>query len=627
MIIFYIDRQVKTKPKFYVLLLSLCFFGGAEAQAQVYNYALVPKDLSSAFQNGVKLIEQKQYDDGFASLDQALVLTWSYKILDLPAYSAELIRLCQRTRPERPVEEKLLKYSIHFSPHSSEMAFARAHYFFSAGHFSLVSARAELDRGIKLLEFDLPARLRIKAGFWILLGRFFETAIMALSIIIIIRYQRVLRHGLKHMLPAALEKLATPLVLVVGLIPVYLAGPLWAVLLWPGILCLPFAKRSFQVAFLISLVCFCLSGSLSQYGRSFIIPLSKSAVISEYHMSVGLPDSEDLNVLRSWVEKSPTPAAVLGLADAERRVGDFNKSSALLQKLAQDPESSVFANNLLAEVYLESGQTAEASGLIAAAVNSLEKAAESPQQFAEVYFNLSQLYSIQRRFDQSDSAYQKARQVDEDSVARLDLVKKLANSSLVIARLPIPASLIEKEISPGPDKTKVLPGVVTEIYQLALFVIALLLVIVMGLKNTTKTCYYCGRTICPECLPESRESGVCNPCFQVFKSGKAVDPKLKTEQKSMVRGYHRMADLSGLGLSVLFPGTGLMLGEKAAVGLVLLLWPLAFWTLVLSGSQAPAPLVPVFALWPAWLLPGLIVYAVLAVISCLLYLVLARVET
>jgi len=149
---------------------------------------------------------------------------------------------------------------------------------------------------------------------------------------------------------------------------------------------------------------------------------------------------------------------------------------------------------------------------------------------------------------------------------------------------------------------------------------------VMGMKNTTKSCYYCGRIICPECLPESRESGVCNPCYQVFISGKAVDPKLKTEQKALVRGYHRIMGIIGLVLSVLFPGAGLILEEKVVAGAVVILWPLVFLTLLLFGSQAPSSLIPVFTLMPLWMWLGLIGYAITAAVSALLYLVLARVD-
>jgi len=270
---------VNTKLKLYFAVFSLCILAGT-ARGQVYDYRLVPKDLTAAFQSGVKHIEQKQYDTGFASLDQALVLLWSYKILDLPAYSAELVRLCQKTNPDQKTKQKLLAYSRYFAPHSSEMAFARARYFLTLDHFSLNSARAEFDRGTELLDFDLPAQLRIKAEFWILLARFFETAIMVFSIIIIFRYYRVLLHRLGHMLPPVIEKLAIPLVIMVGLIPVYLAAPLWAVLVWPGVLCLPFAKRGLQALFLIFLLAFCLSGSFIERGQSYVIPLSKSPVIS-----------------------------------------------------------------------------------------------------------------------------------------------------------------------------------------------------------------------------------------------------------------------------------------------------------------------------------------------------------
>jgi tetratricopeptide (TPR) repeat protein len=614
------------KPLFkLVAAISLCLLS-LSARGQIYDYRLVPKDLSSAFENGTKQIGQKNYDAGFKSLDQGLVLLWTYRILDLPAYSAELIRLCEKSQPDPKTEQKLLNYSVYFAPHSSEMAFARARYFFTLSHFSLKNSRAEFDHGIKLLDFDFLCQYRIKAEFWILLARFLEGAVIAFSILIVFRYYRALFHRLGHLLPEPLKKAFIPFLIFAGLLPVFFAAPLWAVLVWPGVLCLPFAKRTLQALFLVLLLVFCLSGSFMAHGQKYLLPLSKNPIVSEYHMSIGLPDSEDLSMLRSRVEKSPTPAAVLGLADAERRVGDHKKSSELLTGLVDNPEALVFANNQLAELYLESGQTAEATQLIAQSVACLEKAAGATPQFAEVYYNLSQLYNIQRQFDKSDSAYQKARQLDPDAVERFELVKKLANSSVVIARLPIPGSLIEKERDWVSSTTKIGSTKVINIAQIAFFAVALLLVIVIGLSNKTKVCFYCGRIICPECLPESRESGVCAPCYQVFRSGKAVDPKLKGEQKALVRSYHRLMGVVGLSLSVLFPGSGLLLEEKIILGATIMIWPVCFWTLALSGAAAPESLVPVFSVWPLWAWLGLMGYAVMSAVSALLYFVLARVE-
>ena len=204
------------------------------------------------------------------------------------------------------------------------------------------------------------------------------------------------------------------------------------------------------------------------------------------------------------------------------------------------------------------------------------------------------------------------------------LIKKLANAPVLRVRTPIPAALLEKSMDGQLDSFDIISS---SLSRFLLLIIAVALVIGIGLKNTTKTCFYCGRVICDQCLAESRMEGVCNPCYQVFLSGKSVDPRLKIEQKGLVRTYHRLMGAIGLALSILIPGSGLILEEHVIPGLALVIWPIAFIALQFAGELIPAPLIPVFIALPALTWIGLFVYLVFSLISTILYLALARVET
>jgi tetratricopeptide (TPR) repeat protein len=606
---------VNAKFKFFLGICLLTFFSSS-VSAQVFDYRLVPGDLAASFQAGIKLIEQKQYDAGFQSLDQALGLLWKYQIQDLPAYSAELIRTCRKLKPPASVESTLLNYSVAFAPHSADMAFARASYFFQPDNLSPGMAWDELGKGLDLLAFDLTASLRLRAKVWAAIAKFFEIGLIIMSLVVIIRYYRVLLHWSRHRVPENFKQLLIPAAALIALVPVFASAPLWAVLVWPGILCLAFAKRSLQIIFLCFLMAFSFSGLLNQKARALLIPLTRSPVLSQYHVGMGLADQQDLETLRREAETSTTPGVVLGLAEAEFRVGDLKKAAELLLSLTEDPEASLFAYNQLGCLYAKNGQPADA-------ISAFEKAAQDKQQFAEVYFNLSQAYSAANKYDDSDKAYQKASLVNDVAVKRFVLAKKLAAQTQLLVKMPIPTSLIAKDLK---IETEVYSALSSGKYKFLLLIIALAWIIGVGLSNENRVCYYCGRIICPRDLPESRTEGICNPCYNVFISGKTVDPKLKIDQKAMVRNYHNLMGIIGVAFSLVLPGAGLVLEEKIIPGILLLLWPFAFLAMLTLSNQVPASLFPISGLMPAWVLLGIIIYAVMSLISLILYIVLARVE-
>lgn len=599
-----------------VIMLVGFFLLSASVQAQVFDYRLVPPELAADFQKGVKLLEQGQANEGFSQFEQALTLAWRYQIQELPAYSSELIRLGTRLTLSDENRRRLLDLSLYFSPHSSEMALARARFFFSAGHFSFSSSLAELKRGVNLLGYDLPARVRLQARLLSAAAEFIMLGLLILSVLIIFRYCRVLLHWSGHLLPESYRNLNLPLLLFIALIPVYIGGALWPILVWPGILCLPFARKSLRIIFLVLLLVSGLAGLFREKARQLIFPLTSGPVLSQYHISLGLAGQPDLDNLRKAAESSNSPGVLLSLAEAEHRVGDDKRSEELLILAIGEPAASTLAYNQLGCLYLETGRTEQA-------ISALEKAAQGKEQYAEVYFNLSQAYNNASKYDQSDSVYKKASQLSDETASRLVLAKKLLGQTQFLLKIPVPAGLI---LSESEGKIAPASALLEGKYQFLFFIIALCLMLVAGRGQKTRVCYYCGSIICPSCLPESRSPGICNPCYQVFIAGKSVDPKLRIEQKGKVRNYHRLTGILGVVLSLVVPGTGLILEEKVLAGLLLSVFPVGFLGYFLAGSYVPAPLLPVTVVFPAWMIIGLGIYALLSLVSVLLYLILARVE-
>ena len=440
--------------------------------------------------------------------------------------------------------------------------------------------------------------------------------LLIFSLLVIGRYSRVLLHWAGHRLPEGYGSWALPAVLLLGLIPVFLGAPLWAAMAWPAVLCLPFATGRIKGIFMAALLCFSVSAYAEQRGKDLLIPLSNGPLLSQLNLGYGIAKSEDLSVLEAAAKKTGSPALALALAEAERRAGDVKTSSERLIGLLDNPEAGIIAYNQLACLYLDFDQIEEA-------VKTLETAAALNPTGPEVFYNLSQAYNGARRFEDSDRTYEKASQLDPEAVARFDLAKKLTGSNYYVARMPIPAGLLEQDLRRDRPWTSVLAS---GRYQFALFIISFILLVSLGLRNQTRLCRYCGKVICPKCRPESRVSGVCGPCHQIYLSGKAVDPKLKMAQRGRVRRYHILSGWSALVLNLLLPGSGLVLKEIAISGFMLMLWPMAFITSIILMRVAPEPLVPGVNLWPVWLAAAGAIYLVCGLLSILLYLKLVSVE-
>lgn len=605
---------MKKSPRFF--LAFFLFLASASAYGQLIDYRLVPRDLETSFQSGIRLIKDKQFEAGFKSLDQALALLWTNQINDLPTYSEELIRLAYDPSLGSETEKRLLQYSFYLGPHIAGTAFAHAQLFLSKEHFSPGSALSELGRAVSLIPLDLLATLRIKAKIWATTAEFFRLGLLIVSALIIIRSFRVLFHWAGHKLPSSLRRLAVPAVLLIGFAPLYVGAPLWMALVWPALLCVGFGVRSVQMIFILFLLGFSVQNWFEQKKSNLIFPIGENLTTSQYRVGLGLFSRQDLNLLEAESAKSPTPGVILALADAERKAGNTQKAVELLRPLGENPEAGVYADNQLGCLYLESGQTSEG-------LRFLERAAASKEQFAEVYFNLSQAYGLRNAFDRSDHAYQRASHLDREAVERFRLAKKLTNSSVLMVHLPLPAAFIEKMLVRESD----LHSIFASGKRGFLFLLAgSIFIFALSLGKRGKICFYCGRVICPKCLPESRAPGICGPCYQVFRSGKSVDPKLKIKQKGLVRSYHTIMAVFGILASVLVPGSGLVFEEKIFSGLIISILSVAFLASVFSQSSVPAPMMPVANLWTAWVLGGVLGYIALGLLSVVLYIILAKVE-
>lgn len=588
-------------------------------EAQLPDYQLLNKEAPSLgmnFQTGLKQIRSGQYEAGFASLASALSGLWRYQIQDLPAYSIALLRLADSNALPSSVASRVLEYSVYFAPHCSECAFAKGFYYLSPGHFSLAEAFLEFSRAFRLLDYDLMMLLCVKRFFWKGISELLKLCVFVLSILIIGRYFRALSHWFGHLFPADYKRLALPALVLVLLSPVFFGAPFWVVFCFPAIFCLVYAPARVKVVFMVLLFASGFCGFFEQKAKDVQIPLNKSALLSQLNVEIGVADGNDLEMLRRYADESGSPGLIIALAEAERRAGNAKRSSELLLGLVDDKDVGWIARNQLAALYLEFND-------FNSAVSVLEGALALSQKSAEVYYNLSQAYSAVSRYDESDNAYRRAGEVDEKSVARFDMGKRLLGAEILPVRMLVPARVLEREIVPIRSWSLIFSSGKS---VFAFFIFGLIILVGLGLRNKTRVCWYCGRIICPRCLAESQEPELCLPCYQVFYSGKAVDQRLKMEQRDIVRRYHRIMAGIGLGLNLILPGSGLIFEERLFSGLILMFFPLIFIASIVLKELAPGVLVPGMDLWTKWLIFGGGIYLMMSILGIFVYVKLTSVE-
>ena len=588
-------------------LIILVFFLGFFARAGIYNYRLVPKEISLLFQKGLISFQEGDFENGEDYLERALVLMFDSGISNLPAYSGALIRLAEKISQQEQ-REKLLAYSRYFAPDCAELYFKRFWYFLKPGNFSLSKAIEELKGAKRVYSYDLIYRLGLRARLGLGICLLIKILVLLFSLLAMARGGRIFFHWLMDLFPKEYRLAGLVVFLILIFAPFSLGGNLWWVLLWAGILSSVFSSRSFKIVYSILILGFVLEAGL--YKRSWErAELEKQDLaLAEFRSNIGLLSQAELELFREESKQSTSPSLLLARAEAERRAGDYSTSARLLLLVVKNPELGALAYNNLACLYLELGEVEQAK-------EALSRAEKFRQVPAQIYYNLSQIYSELMDFDASDRAYQQARALSSEMVSRLDLIKRASGRKIVFARSPIPAGFIEKDL--------LFTFRISHFFKEGKFrgiflVLGIILFIWLGRKDI-RLCRYCGRVICDKCLPKGPQPEICLVCYQVFISGKVMDPKLKMAQRSKVRFYHQLVGWLGVAFSLIFPGAGLIFEERAGLGIGFLFFPMLFLSWVLSGYKYNLAIMPLLAGFNIWLGLGILIYLLLGLVSVWLY--------
>ena len=584
------------------------------ARAEIYNYHLVPDDIAGSFHQGVIAFEKGDADKAFKYLDKALALCVQYDIRNLPAYGASLVRLAVKYRAQPEVQNKLLAYSRYFAPKSSELYFMRARIFLSQAN--LQDGLGELKAGIKALKYDFPSWLWLRSFGLFVVANWIKLLVGIFSLMIIARGGRMAVHWFVELFPDKFRRSAFVLALIIFFAPFYFGLGAWSVFIWIGVLCAVFLNQRVQIIYWILLACFCFEIGISQKSTELLELASYENALDEFRIGMGMVAKEDLNKLRARAGGGSSSAFILAWAEAERRAGNYSASAELLLKLINHPQAGAYAYNNLACLYIDFSEFDQAK-------EALERAEPMKDVPVEALYNLSQVLSQLREFDASDTAYKKAVAMNEGEVERFDFLKELVREPIIGFRSSIPNFLLKKEAGFQKGFAELL---MQAKFRFAILLIGILLTIFLRKRLKMGICFYCGGIICPNCLAESRIKGVCQACYQAFVSGKALDPKAKMLQRSKARRYHQITGGASVVLNLLFPGSAFIFEERAGIGLVFMVFPLAFLSLLLARWGFVPSLISISLGFPWWILIGGGIYFLFALVALILYFKLFSVE-
>ncbi len=286
-------------------------------------------------------------------------------------------------------------------------------------------------------------------------------------------------------------------------------------------------------------------------------------------------DKHDLMELDALSETKADDADVLfSLGLAYRKNGDFEKALKVYTRLVDlNPESyQVFTN--LGNVYLSMSKWQEA-------VDAYEQAIKlAPDKCAAAHFNLSKAYGQKFLFDESESEFLKAKQIE-----RKKAEKSLENATEHYNRMVIDEQLskrhlFERAITNSKDDPVFLGNLWGLFFKpvsfkygfaaiLVLFITSMLFVKKDRFRIAMR-CTMCGKALCRRCQREIPKDIVCTQCLNFYKEQDHFDQELKLSKISNMKRYQSFNKFIRNVSGSIFPGSALIWKGYSLFGTALL---------------------------------------------------------
>jgi tetratricopeptide (TPR) repeat protein len=419
---------------------------------------------------------------------------------------------------------------------------------------------------------------RVAAGsrFALLFLVAFVVATAGYSLVLLVKYNRLLRHGLEERLA---DRVPEGIDRVIGWVLVFLPvllflSPPWWVVYWLVVMG-GYGARNERLLALASLL---------------IVALLPPAfnVVSWFS---ALPQDPVFRAVSAIETKDVTPALAQSFERLAGETGD-EQAAFLLARL----EQSMGRTNRALEIYksiiaqnprngralVNRGNVHFDRGDVGRAVGDYKLATDQDRKLTLAWRNGSIAYAQQLDTDTSSEWMRKAQGIDRDSV---EYWRSTAGPQHVVD-----AELSDEEVRSlvRASHGEPLPGVTRALMNpLSLAAAVGFLFSVVRLKKgggplEASACEKCGRAFCVHCHAGARGSAYCTQCTHLYVKKDGVSPEVRTAKLREVERYVAINSLAIRLFNLLLPGSGgLYAGRVLVGGLLLVAWSLAICALVL----------------------------------------------
>jgi tetratricopeptide (TPR) repeat protein len=416
-------------------------------------------------------------------------------------------------------------------------------------------------------------------------------AVVIVVMVLLVRYQAVLRHDVAERLPAGWPEGATRFAGWIVLLAPLLAwtGGAWILFYWSVLLTRYMTGKERFIAALACLSIIAL-GPLAAWGAATAEISSDPTTIAVEAALRGGYGADVIAALQRAIASNPDATSLrLLLANtyerADLRRDAFDEYHRILQGRRDDPR----ALNNLGNLYMRTGQTPQA-------IVYYTRAAEADPSNAVFYYNLSNAQNDALRLADAETSVRMVQQLDPN-LARALVTARGRGEEIT----PIPATASAEEVwkevgvrsAAAIAKNSLTLRAPTAIGAFATIVLIGWLSLVRG-GLRAQTCVRCGEAFCGRCKRELGARECCAQCIHLFVKKEAIAPDVRAEKLRQVdrfiRGWKRRVRVATL----ILPGSGHMLAGSTMTGVVLLLaWLAPLSALSFGGWLVLGPSVPV----------------------------------
>jgi len=491
------------------------------------------------------------------------------------------LELAEALDPDRP-QIALMRARVFWT--SGSGVFAAAAEMFRAGRLTLSAARADT---LLLRRSALAALAALCA------------AIVATALLLVFRYQVVLRHDVEEELGArGQEVVAKAAGWAVLLLPfVVWIGAGWAAL-YGLVVTFRYAKRTEKVLVValltaVVLVVPAFRLSVGLYGLS-----ADPTLRTTIEAAAGAFDPDRVVKLRELVEAHPDDPTYRFLLAAQYKKGRyFEEAFSEYRRVLETAPSTYQARINLGNIYFLIGQFGEA---ISHYRRALDLQPDSVLAYYDMYLAQSDSFKLKEAAD----SLARARELDSAEINRLlgegsgeGGGPKVIDATLDTEALwkrsaagePLRPGLSgDASVSPWPGLANALANPLSVGAALALFACGFVAISFRGRPGACR-CERCGRPFCAACKSGRDGHEFCSQCVHLFVLRDGLAPETKTMKLYEIERHETRSRRLRAAASAVVPGAAHVLAGRPWIGTALVFaWMLA-WTL-----GAPSALDPVF---------------------------------